>query len=97
MIKDPLGTIPKGPGQSPNDCMITDYKLSGSTATYTMTCKQPPMTAVGEMKFSGSDAYTGTLKMDMGGTEHDDRQRREADRRLSQVMPRPAQAIRDRL
>jgi hypothetical protein len=25
------------------------------------------MTAVGEMRFSGSDAYTGTMKMDMAG------------------------------
>ena len=65
MIKDPAGAIPKGPGQG--DCTITDYKISGSTATYTMTCKQPPMTAVGEMRFSGSDAYTGTMKMDMAG------------------------------
>ena len=65
MIKDPAGSIPKGPGQG--DCAITNYKLSGNTATYTMTCKAPPMTAVGEMKYSGSDAYSGTLKMDMGG------------------------------
>ena len=65
MIKDPASAIPKGPGQG--DCTIADYKVSGSTATYKLTCKQPPMTAVGETKYTGSDAYTGTLKMDMAG------------------------------
>jgi hypothetical protein len=65
MIKDPQSAMPKGPGQG--DCKVTNYKLSGSTATYTMTCKEPPMTAEGEMKYSGTDAYTGTLKVNMNG------------------------------
>jgi hypothetical protein len=65
MIKDPAGAIPKGPGQG--DCEVTNYKFSGNSATYALTCKQPPMTAVGEMTYSGSDAYTGTLKIEMGG------------------------------
>ena len=65
MIKNPESAIPQGPGQG--DCKVADYKLSGNSATYTMTCKEPPMTAVGEMKYSGTDAYTGTLKIDMGG------------------------------
>jgi len=65
MIKDPQRAIPAGPGQG--DCRVTNYKLAASTATYTMTCKEPPMTAQGEMKYSGTDAYTGTLKVDMGG------------------------------
>jgi hypothetical protein len=65
MIKDPQSALPKGPGQG--DCKVTNYKLSGNSATYTMTCKEPPMTAEGEMKYSSPDAYTGTLKLDMGG------------------------------
>jgi hypothetical protein len=65
MIKDPQSAVPKGPGQG--DCKVTNYKLSGSSATYTMTCKEPPMTAEGEMKYSSPDVYTGTLKLDMGG------------------------------
>ena len=65
MLKDPAGAIPKGPGQG--DCTMTNFKLSGNTATYTMTCKTPPMTAEGEMKYAGSDAYTGTMKLNMGG------------------------------
>ncbi len=65
MIKDPQSAMPKGPGQG--DCRVTNYKLSGSTATYTMACKEPPMTAEGEMKYSGTDAYTGVLKVNMNG------------------------------
>jgi hypothetical protein len=65
MIKDPQSAMPKGPGQG--DCRVTNYKLSGSTATYTMECKEPPMTAEGEMKYSGTDAYTGVLKVNMNG------------------------------
>ena len=65
MIKDPQSAMPKGPGQG--DCQVTNYKLSGSTATYTMACKEPPMTAEGEMKYSGTDAYTGVLKINMNG------------------------------
>ena len=66
MLKDPAGSVPKGPGGG--DCKMSDYKLSGNTATYTMTCTQPmPMTMVGEMKYNGTDAYTGTVAMDSGG------------------------------
>jgi hypothetical protein len=66
MLKDPTSAIPKGPGGG--DCKMTDYKLAASTATYTMTCTQPvPMNATGEIKYSGTDAYTGTLTLDMGG------------------------------
>jgi hypothetical protein len=32
-----------------------------------MTCAQPPMTAVGDIQYAGTDAYTGTLKIDMAG------------------------------
>jgi hypothetical protein len=66
MIKDPQSAIPK----MDNDCKISNYKLEGNTATYTMTCTQPaPITATGEIKYSGSDAYTGTVKLDgMGQT-----------------------------
>jgi hypothetical protein len=66
MIKDPQSAIPK----MDNDCKIDNYKLEGSTATYTMTCTQPaPITAKGEIKYAGPDAYTGTVLLDgMGQT-----------------------------
>jgi hypothetical protein len=66
MIKDPQASVPKGPTGS--DCKVSDYKFTANTATYTMTCTKPtPMTAVGEMKYSGTDAYTGTIAVDSGG------------------------------
>jgi len=66
MAKDPQASLPKGPEGS--DCKITDYKASGGTVTYKMECTKPtPMTAVAEMKFTGTDAYTGTMAMEGGG------------------------------
>ena len=69
MLKDPQSAIPRGPGgQGENDCKMSDYKMSGSTASYKMVCTKPqPMTMVGEMKYSGTDAYVGTVQMDMSG------------------------------
>jgi hypothetical protein len=68
MLKDPASAVPKGPGGGSSDCKVTDYKFVGSTATYKMSCTQPvPMNAVGEMRYSGTDAYTGTLKMESQG------------------------------
>jgi len=66
MLKDPQGAIPKGPDGG--DCKVSDYKFSASTATYKLTCTQPmAMTMLGEMKYSGTDAYTGTMTMDANG------------------------------
>jgi hypothetical protein len=66
MLKDPQSAMPKGPGGG--DCKVTNYKFSGSTATYAMTCTQPaPMNATGEIKYSGTDSYVGTLNIDSGG------------------------------
>jgi hypothetical protein len=66
MIKDPQASVPKGLGGT--DCKVSGYKFTENTASYTMTCSKPlPMTAVGEMKYSGSDAYTGTITVDSGG------------------------------
>jgi hypothetical protein len=66
MLKDPAASIPKGPGE--NDCKMSDYKFTANTATYKMTCTKPqPMTMLGEMKYSGTDAYTGTVQMEMSG------------------------------
>ena len=59
-------SIPKGPGGG--DCKMSDYKLSASSAMYKMTCTKPTeMTMVGEMKYIGTDAYTGVVNMESGG------------------------------
>jgi Protein of unknown function (DUF3617) len=66
MLKDPQGAIPKGP--EGGDCKISDYKFTDNTATYKLSCTQPmAMTMLGEMKYSGTDAYTGTMTMDANG------------------------------
>ena len=66
MIKDPQGSVPTAPGGS--DCKMSDYKLAGTTATYRLSCTKPtPMTMLGEMKYNGTDAYTGTMTMDASG------------------------------
>ena len=66
MLKDPQGAVPKGP--EGGDCKVSDYKFTASTATYKVTCTQPAaMTMIGEMKYTGTDAYTGTMTMDASG------------------------------
>jgi hypothetical protein len=65
MLKDPASAMPSGPG---GDCKISDYKLANNIATYKLTCTQPAaINAVGELKYAGTDTYTGTLTFDMGG------------------------------
>ena len=66
MLKDPQAAVPKGP--EGGDCKVSDYKFTANTATYKLTCTQPTaMTMTGEMKYSGTDAYTGTMTMDANG------------------------------
>jgi hypothetical protein len=63
-IRDPESTMPK---MDSNDCKMVNFKLSGSTATYTLACTQPTeITALGEIKYAGTDAYTGTLTVNGG-------------------------------
>jgi hypothetical protein len=65
MLKDPSSAMPSGPG---SDCKISDYKLVGNVATYKLACTQPAaINAVGELRYVGTDAYTGTLTIDLGG------------------------------
>ena len=65
--KDPAASLPRGPQDGrggKNDCKVSDYKMSGNTATWKMTCTSPqPMTSTGEMTFT-DDSYAGTMKMD---------------------------------
>lgn len=66
MLKDPQTAIPKGP--EGGDCKVSDYKFTDTTATYKVSCTQPmAMTMLGEMKYSGTDSYTGTMTMDTNG------------------------------
>lgn len=50
------------------DCKMTEYKMSGNKATFAMKCTgKSAMTLNGEMIFSGSDAYTTSMKMNSAG------------------------------
>lgn len=66
--KDPSKSLPTGPegrGGQKSDCKMSDYKMTGNTATWKMVCTSPqPMTSTGEMTFT-EDSYNGTMKVDM--------------------------------
>ena len=64
-IDSPNRGLPSGPNKNPNDCKMSDYKVSGNVVTWTMACTgQQPMTGSGELKFNG-DSYDGLVKMMM--------------------------------
>ena len=65
--KDPATSLPTGPhgrARRKSDCKMSDYKVSGNTATWKMVCTTPQaMTSTGEMTFT-DDTYDGTMKSD---------------------------------
>jgi hypothetical protein len=64
-IESPNRGLPTGPDKNPNNCKMSDYKVSGNTVTWSMACTgQPATTGTGEMRFTG-DAYEGLMKMTM--------------------------------
>jgi hypothetical protein len=64
-VDSPNRGLPSGPNNNPNECKVSDYKVSGSTVTWMMACMgQPSMTGTGELRFTG-DAYDGLVKMTM--------------------------------
>jgi hypothetical protein len=66
---DPLKAMPpSGRGQVADpSCKVQDYKVDGNKVTWSMKCDAPQaMTMTGELVYS-TNAYTGTLKMSVGG------------------------------
>ena len=55
-------------GKAPENCEVTNFSMSGNTASYTMTCSKPKMSADNKITFSG-DGYKMDMKMamDQGG------------------------------
>ena len=51
-------------GKMPASCEIRNFNHSGNTASYTMECKDPPMTADNKITFTG-DGYNMDMKMAM--------------------------------
>lgn len=64
-IADPQKNVPK---DQKSTCTISDYKVTGNTVTYTMTCPEQATKASAEFTY-GADAYSGVLKMKMGERE----------------------------
>jgi hypothetical protein len=66
-VKDPANALPQatGAGRGQTDCKVSDYKVSGNTATWQMSCTKPQaLTSTGEMTFT-ADTYDGTIKTNM--------------------------------
>jgi hypothetical protein len=64
------GTFGKGrDGKGPNEsCEIKNMNMSGNTATYTMVCSQPKMSADNKITFSGTGYVMDmNMTMDRGG------------------------------
>ena len=64
------GAMGKGrDGKGPNEsCEVKNMNVSGNTATYTMTCTKPKMTADNKITFSGTGYVMDmTMSMDQGG------------------------------
>ena len=49
-------------------CTVSDYKVTGNTVTWKMSCPDQNMTGVGEMTYQ-AETYSGTLKIKMGERE----------------------------
>lgn len=70
--KDPEKAVPqmgrggRGRGRGNQDCKVSDYKMDGNKATWTMKCEgDMAMTGAGEFVYA-ADTYTGTIKMETG-------------------------------
>ena len=61
-IKDLRKTVPK---QTNSKCDVADWKQSGNTVTYSMSCSGPTAaTMTGNMTYAG-DRYSGSSKISM--------------------------------
>ncbi|HUL95393.1 MAG TPA: DUF3617 family protein [Usitatibacter sp.] len=56
-------------GKMPETCKITNFTTSGNSASYTMTCTDPQMTADNKVTFGG-DAFHMDMKMSMVQNGH---------------------------
>jgi hypothetical protein len=55
-------------GSDPNQkCENSNFQRSGSTVTWTSTCKNPPMTGAGQITYDNPDAYSGTITFNSEG------------------------------
>jgi hypothetical protein len=64
-VANPEKSLPKDPK---SDCKVSDYKIDGSTVSWTMACPKQKITGEGSITYD-SESYSGQMKMNMDGTE----------------------------
>jgi hypothetical protein len=58
------------PPPAERNCTQSNFKMLGSKATWTVQCTgEMAMSGTGEIEFTGSDSYTGALKLAASGME----------------------------
>ena len=63
---DPQRSVPQGRG-APNNCKVSDYKVTGNKVTWSMKCEGPDaMSGTGEITY-GENTYDGVMKMEREG------------------------------
>jgi hypothetical protein len=55
-------TEPPGASNPQHNCTNSNMKRVGDKVTWDVQCTQPDMTGQGEINYSGTDAYTGSIK-----------------------------------
>jgi len=64
--EDPQRSVPQGRG-APNNCKVSDYKVTGNKVTWSMKCEGPEaMSGTGEITY-GENTYDGVMKMEREG------------------------------
>ena len=64
--EDPQRSVPQGRGV-PNNCKVSDYKVTGNKVTWSMKCEGPDaMSGTGELTY-GENTYDGVMKMQREG------------------------------
>ena len=51
---------PAGSGPDPT-CVNSNFAMAGQTATWTITCRNPPSTGTGQITRMGADAWAGSI------------------------------------
>lgn len=61
-LKNPDKAVPK---DAKSDCKVGDYKIDGSTVSWTMDCPKQNMKGKGSMTYT-ADSYSGVMDMTVG-------------------------------
>jgi Protein of unknown function (DUF3617) len=53
---------PPGASNAQPNCQNSNQQTGDGTFTWTVQCTNPDMSGVGEVRYSGNDSYTGTIR-----------------------------------